>query len=132
MQITDGVSAQRIAKRTADTRIAVVDGQTVVIGGLMQESADRDREQGAVAGRSAADRRLVFDATIREPRENGAAAVFNPEVVLQPDGLEALGERVRAETEEIEHTVEPGALQRHLDRLKGIPASPHREPLLVP
>lgn len=131
VQISEGLSAQRVAKRTADTRIAVVDGQTVVIGGLMQERLTEDVSKVPLLG----DLPLIgglFRRTIENRAKTELLLFLTPEVVMQPDGLEALGARVRAETEEIEHTVAPGALQRHLDRLKGIPSPRDQEPLLVP
>jgi general secretion pathway protein D len=118
VQISEGLAASRIAKRTADTRIAVMDGQTVVIGGLMQERLTQNISKVPILG----DIPLLgnlFKRTIENKSKTELLLFLTPEVVMDPVDLVGMTQKIRDESENIDETVEPGALQRHLDKMTG-------------
>ncbi len=126
VQISEDFSAPRIAKRSADTRIAVMTGQTVVIGGLMQESITQNISKVPLLG----DLPIVGGLFKREQTDKAKTELLlflTPEVVMTPDDLVPMSQRVRAESETIDQTVAPGALQRHLDHMGGAAAG-HETP----
>lgn len=118
VQISEDLAASRIAKRTADTRIAVMDGQTVVIGGLMQERVTSNVSKVPLLGDIPIIGNL-FKRTVENKSKTELLLFLTPEVVMDPSDLVGMTQRIRDESENIDKTVEPGALQRHLDRMNG-------------
>lgn len=131
VQISEDFFAQRIAKRTADTRIAVVNGQTVVIGGLIQERVTEDVSKVPLLG----DIPLLgnlFKRTQTSRSKTELLLFLTPEVVMQPGDLEGLTDRVRGETDAVEDSVAFGALQEYLDRMRAVYGAPPASPPLAP
>ncbi len=56
-----GANVPSIDTRKMTTRVMVGDGQTVVLGGILETNAQRDRQEGAVAGRRPGARAPVQD-----------------------------------------------------------------------
>ncbi|MFW6059131.1 MAG: type II secretion system secretin GspD [Phycisphaeraceae bacterium] len=115
--ISENLNASLIAQRTAETRVAVGNRQTVVLGGLMEDRLDLTVNQVPLLG----DIPLLgelFKRTEREESKTELLLFLTPEVVMKPGDLEAMTERVRRETEQLDDTVNPGRFQEHLDSLK--------------
>lgn len=118
VQISEDLEAQLIAKRTADTRVAVKDGQTVVIGGLMQEQVTKDNSQVPLLGDIPGLGEL-FKRRQEKKSKTELLLFLTPEVIMNPVDLVGMSENVRKEVQVLNETVEPGALQRHLDTMEG-------------
>ena len=128
VQFSEGLNAPRVAKRTAETRIAVNDGQTVVIGGLMQDRVTKTIRKVPLLG----DIPLIGHLFKRTEETRGKSELLlflTPEVVMDPADLVGMSENIRNESENIEQTVEPGALQRHLDKMRGRDRSKDTAPI---
>lgn len=126
IEITDGVFAPRFPTRTADTRVAVNTGQTVVIGGLMQDQLDERIRKVPILGDIPVIRHL-FSRTERTRSKTELLLFLTPEVVMDPSELVEVSDRVRDEADHIQDTVEPGALERYLERMR-VPGPTDAEP----
>lgn len=118
VQISENLNAARIAKRTAETRIAVHDGQTVVLGGLMQDEVTKTVRKVPLLG----DLPLIgglFKRTQESTTKTELLLFLTPEVVMDPADLVGVTQKIRSDSESLENTIEPGALQRHLDAMRG-------------
>lgn len=119
VQISENLNASRVAKRTAMTRIAVNDGRTVVIGGLMQDQLVSTVTKVPFFGDIPVLGEL-FKRTQETKAKTELVLFLTPEVVMDPADLAGVTRHViDNEMENVKTTIEPGALQRHLDRMRG-------------
>lgn len=114
--ISENVSAPVFAKRSAQSRVGVKDGQTVVIGGLME---DRKTENvrgipglSRIPGLGALFRRKTTDKSKTE-----LLIFLTPHVALEPGDLQRMAEQEQAGLKLVPKAVTPGAFQDHLDGL---------------
>lgn len=115
--ISEQLDAQVIAKRFAETRIAIQDGQTVVIGGLMEDQYNLTEQKVPLLGDLPAVGAL-FRRT-REVKSKTELLLFlTPEIVRDIETLEAIGDQMHEDAEIVDDAVEPGTLKRHLDQMK--------------
>lgn len=115
--ISEELDAVVIAKRFAETRVAIQGGQTVVIGGLMEDKYTLTERKVPLLG----DLPLLGAAFRRtqEVKSKTELLIFlTPEIVQDAEDLEAIGNQMRGDTEFVEDAVEPGTLQRHLEQMK--------------
>ena len=92
-----GVTSPRILQRTADTTITVHDGQTIVIGGLINENFERYEEKVPLLG----DIPLLgwlFRSEKQVLLRNELVIVITPHVVRSPADLERVREITEGET----------------------------------
>ncbi|MEM6750954.1 MAG: hypothetical protein AAF612_10835, partial [Planctomycetota bacterium] len=130
VQISEDLAAITVATRSATTRVAVPDGQTVVIGGLMQEGVTSTVSKVPLLG----DIPLIgaiFQRTEETRTVTELLLFLTPEVVPTPADLMGVSQKVEAESEYIQRTVAPGALRKHLDRMRGVKPQP-TQPLVPP
>ncbi|MCX5672294.1 MAG: type II secretion system secretin GspD, partial [Planctomycetota bacterium] len=106
-------TARALAKRAAQSRVAVRDSQTIVIGGLM---ADRSTDTvskvpllGDIPGLGALFRRTVTTKTKTE-----LLIFLTPHVATVPDDLKTMAEDEQAGAKVIREAVEPGAFDEHM------------------
>ena len=125
VQISENLNATRVAKRTAMTRIAVNDGRTVVIGGLMQDQLVSTVSKVPFFGDIPVLGEL-FKRTQETKAKTELVLFLTPEVVMDPADLAGVTRNViDNEMENVKTTIEPGALQRHLDRMHARNRSQH-------
>ena len=106
-----GVTSPRILQRTADTTITVHDGQTVVIGGLINESYEHFTEKVPILG-DIPLLGLLFRSENTSLIRNELVIVITPHVIRSPADLD----RINALTDgEIGRMNLPGTL---LDQIK--------------
>ncbi len=115
--ISEQLDAQVIAKRFAETRVAIQGGQTIVIGGLMEDQYTLTESKvpllGDIPGLGALFRRK------QETKSKTELLLFlTPEIVTDVGTLEKIGEGIYKSTEIVENAVEPGTLEKHLFNMK--------------
>jgi general secretion pathway protein D len=96
--ISDTVNAQVIAKRSAETRVVVADGKTVVIGGLMEDNDTVSVSKIPILG----DIPLLgalFRRTIKSNTKTELLIFLTPYVVDTVDDLDILTLREQGQTE---------------------------------
>ncbi|MCH2135108.1 MAG: hypothetical protein MK101_00840 [Phycisphaerales bacterium] len=106
-----GVTSPRILQRTADTTITVHDGQTVVIGGLINESYEEFQDKVPFLG-DIPLLGLLFRSESSQLVRNELVIVLTPHVVRSPADFD----RVRDLTEgEVERLTLPEAMQDQIE-----------------
>ncbi len=115
--ISETLDAAVFAKRSADTRIAIRDGQTIVIGGLMQ---DRRRERirrvpilGSIPLVGA-----LFRRTVEEKDKTELLIFLTPHVAREPDELLDMTEDEMTGLRQMDEAVEPGVFDEHLEGMR--------------
>src|SRR5205085_8178845 len=87
VKISDNASAPVIAKRSAQSRVGVRDGQTVVIGGLMEDKKTDSVDKVPILG----DIPLLgalFQRRSTTKTKTELLIVLTPHVAAQPDSLQ--------------------------------------------
>ena len=115
--ISEQLNAQVIAKRLAETRIAIKDGQTIVIGGLMEDKNTSTERKVPLLGDLPAVGAL-FRRTQEVKSKTELLIFLTPEIIRDIEDLEAIGEKINDDTELVHEAVKPGTLQKHLDQMK--------------
>ncbi|MBM3846963.1 MAG: hypothetical protein FJ405_11850 [Verrucomicrobia bacterium] len=96
--IGTGVTAPVIAKRSADTVVMTPDGQTVVIGGLMQNSKTRSTSKIPLLG-DIPLLGMAFQRRIKSDAKTELLIFLTPHVVKEPNQLAGLTSREKGEVE---------------------------------
>ncbi len=115
--ISDTLDATIIEKRMAQTRIAIKDGQTIVIGGLMEDKNTVTERKVPILG----DLPVVGSLFRRKQEVKSKTELLlflTPEIIRDVEELEAIGEKINDGTELINDAVAPGTLQKHLEQMK--------------
>ena len=114
--IVRGVSAPVIANRSAQSRVTIRTGNTIVIGGLMQDQKTTTISKipilGDIPGLGALFTRYQDDRTKTE-----LLIFLTPHVALQPQTLPGMSEDEMRGTKLTPNAVEPGAFQEHFKNM---------------
>ncbi len=112
---TPGLSEQVWGKRLATSQVAVRNGQTIVIGGMIQDQETDTINKVPVLG----DLPLIgylFRHTVREKNKQEVLIFLTPIVAMTPEALRELSKaEEQSAGKELHNAVAPGAYQRHLD-----------------
>ncbi|MFK7790904.1 MAG: type II secretion system protein GspD, partial [Phycisphaeraceae bacterium] len=109
-------------QRELTTQVAVAHGQTVVIGGLVQDQlTETIRKVPLIAEIPLLGE--FFKRTERSKVKTELLLFLTPEVILTPDQLTPASEKIKSESETLENAVEPGLLEKHLEKLKATPGN---------
>lgn len=103
-------------QRTLTTQVAVADGQTVVIGGLMTDESRETIRQVPLLGDIPWVGQL-FRRTERSKVKTELLLFLSPEVIEDPSELSRTRDRILNEDTGMRGE-EPGLLQQHLDRIR--------------
>lgn len=129
--VAPDVQSPIIKKRTMTTRVAVERGQTVVVGGLVQDSLVETERKVPLLG-DIPVLGWLFRRTVRNKAKTELLVFLTPQVVEDPAQLGDLSRQLREEMERLDAAVEPGTLQRHLDRLAMVPVGQALPPVAPP
>ena len=124
--ISDTVDAPVFARRAAQSRVAIRDGQTIVIGGLMQDIITNTVSKVPILG----DIPLLGALFQRVEREKTKTELFifiTPHVARVPDDLKSMSKDEEAGGKAIHEAVEPGAFQEHMKGMQRGAAAPSPE-----
>jgi general secretion pathway protein D len=110
------VSAPVINSRSADTVVVVPDGQTVVIGGLMQNTKLDSTEKVPILG-DIPLLGLLFKHKVTSDAKTELMIFMTPHVVKKPSDLAAITASERAKAKESNKAFSEEDLNRYLDNL---------------
>ena len=134
VQIQPGVTAPIISQRSAQTRVAIRDGQTIVIGGLMQDSKNQTVSKIPLLG----DLPWVgalFQRNQTTKVKTELLIFLTPHVAMMPAMLEQMSKEEKAGMVIVPKAVAPGIYQEHMEGLNrggGARAQPAPRPRLDP
>ena len=115
--ISETVDAAVFAKRSAQTRIAIRDAETIVIGGLMQDEKTRSVKKVPVLG----DVPLLgalFRRTIDRKQKTELLIFLTPHVAHEANQLQAMSRDEMGGLQQMDDAVAPGVFQGHLEGLQ--------------
>ncbi|HEV2296158.1 MAG TPA: type II secretion system secretin GspD [Tepidisphaeraceae bacterium] len=115
--ISETVSSPIFAKRSAQSRVGVQNGQTIVIGGLMEDRKTQTVDKIPFLG----DIPIIGNAfkRTRMTKSKTELLIFlTPHVALRPDELKTMGEDELDGSKLVPSSVYPGAFQEHMRGLQ--------------
>ncbi len=126
--ISEDLEAETFATRSADTRVAVRDGQTIVIGGLIEDQiTDTVRKVPLLGDIPIAGH--LFKRTIQEKSKTELLIFLTPHVAEVAEDLTAISEteRERSNLEEDKRAAE--LFKKHMDAMRPMPSKKGALPL---
>ena len=115
--ISDNVDAPVFAKRSAKSRVAIRNGQTIVIGGLME-----DRKIETIKSVPGLGKIPLLGFFFRRKQENKVKTelliFLTPHVALQPEDLKGISDEESGRLKVIPDAVNPGTFDEHLKGLQ--------------
>lgn len=115
--ISDGVTAPLITKRSAQSRVSVRDGRTIVIGGLMQDQLSETIRKVPLLGDIPGIGEL-FKSRTRSKTKTELLIFLTPHVAAEPADLETMSKDEQQGMRLVPNAVEPGAFQEHMEGLR--------------
>ncbi len=115
--ISETVNAPVFAKRSAESRVAIRDGQTIVIGGLIEDRKTGSVRKVPLLG-SIPILGMLFRRTVDETTKTELLIFLTPHVAHQADQLLAMSEGELADTGAVTEAVEPGAFEKHMEGMQ--------------
>lgn len=112
--ISDTANAQVIAKRSAETRVSVADGKTVVIGGLMEDNKTDTIRKIPLLG-DIPVLGVLFRRTIKSKSKTELLIFLTPHVVLSSDDLQDMSHNEHQKTELEPKAFKDVKLDKYLD-----------------
>lgn len=115
--ISDTVEAPVFAKRSATSRVAIQDGQTIVIGGLMEDQKRDTIRKVPLLG----DIPLLgalFRRTKTEKSKTELLIFLTPHVASSPEMLQDISAAELGGTKIIPKSVEPGLFEKYMQDMK--------------
>ncbi len=116
VRVSEDFDAEVYAKRSAETRVAVTNGQTVVIGGLMEDNLTETVNKVPLFG----DIPLVgaaFRRTLRQKQKTELLLFLCPQTALTPAELQAVTDRARGQADLVRTVGESGAFDASLEEM---------------
>ena len=126
VNVGPGFSAPVISDRSAQSRVAVRDGQTIVIGGLMQDQKTLTVNKIPILG----DIPLIgfaFSRTQVSKTKTELLIFLTPHVAAYPEALEGMSQQETKGTRLTPNAVSPGVFQEHMRGMDRGQA-PHTQP----
>ena len=114
--IAANVSAPVFAKRSAQTRVGVKDGQTIVIGGLMQDQKTLT-ESGIPVLRRIPGLGTLFRHRTNDKSKTELLIFLTPHVAQDPGKLKPMSDVEKAALKIVPNAVAPGVFQDHMEGL---------------
>jgi len=124
--MSETVSAPVFAKRSAESRVAILNGQTIVIGGLMEDRKTETIHKVPLLG-NIPILGWLFRRTVEEKTKTELLIFLTPHVVREPEVLKAMSEDEMAGSKVVPEAVEPGAFEEHMKGMQRGAARPEDE-----
>jgi general secretion pathway protein D len=128
VRISETVEAPVFSRRAAQSRVAIRDGQTIVIGGMMEDRnldhVDKVPLLGDIPWLGALFRRTTLEKTKIE-----LLIFLTPHVAKVPEDLQGMSANELENSKVIRSAVEPGAFDNHMKGMNtgGTPKAPEEE-----
>ena len=110
-------SSPIFSQRYSQSRVAIRDGQTIVIGGMMQDEITKEIDKVPFLG-DIPVLGLLFQHSNEVKQKTELLIFLTPHVAKQPDELKGMTESEQSGTKIVQDAVEPGAYQNHLKGMK--------------
>jgi general secretion pathway protein D len=114
IQIAQNVNATVFDKRSAQSRVEVQDGQTAVIGGLMEDQANVTNNKVPILG----DIPFIgplFQRKTTDKTKTELLIFLTPHVASRPDLLKGMGEDELRHTKLVPNAISPGAFEEQME-----------------
>lgn len=111
--ISETVDAAVFAKRSSESRVSVRDGQTIVIGGLVEDQLKETVKKVPLLS----DIPLLggmFKHTKKEKEKTELLIFLTPHVATKPDDLQAMSEAEKLKSHLVPEAVGPGVFEEHM------------------
>jgi general secretion pathway protein D len=115
--ISSTTFAPVIAKRSAESRVAVKDGQTIVIGGLMEDRRTLAIDKVPLLGDIPVIGAL-FSRTQATKTKTELLIFLTPHVAARPESLQPMSDEEAAGTKLTPNAVAPGTFKEHMDGMQ--------------
>ena len=118
--ISEEVDAAVFANRSAECRVAVLDGQTIVIGGLMEDQETKSVKKVPLLG----DIPLLgglFRRTVTEKQKTELLIFLTPQVASGTEQLQKISDNERENSNIFQNIDENPALQKQIDNMESSP-----------
>ncbi|HSU67818.1 MAG TPA: secretin N-terminal domain-containing protein [Tepidisphaeraceae bacterium] len=125
--ISDRVNAPVFAKRSAQSRVGIKDGQTIVIGGLMQDQKTSTIDKVPILGDIPLLGALFQHARVTKSKTE-LLIFLTPHVAHQPDSLKPMSADEMKGTTLTPRAVQPGMFEHHMQGLERGEAPPETQP----
>ncbi len=115
--VSDTAAQPIIAKRSAQTRVGIRDGQTIVIGGLMEDRKTQTIDKVPILG----DIPILGEAFKhrQDKKTKTELLIFlTPHVAQSPESLESSSQEETRGTKLVPRAVAPGVYEDHMDGLR--------------
>jgi general secretion pathway protein D len=112
--ISEGATAPVFAKRSAQARVAIRDGQTIVIGGLMEDRNTDTVDKVPILGDLPGGLGAIFRHTVTQKTKTELLIFLTPHVALMPDELTGMSKDELTGAKVIQNTVDPETFKDHL------------------
>lgn len=120
VQISEDLFPEVFATRSASTRVAVLDGQTIVIGGLIEDQIKDTVKKVPLLG-DVPIAGALFKRTIRSKTKTELLIFLTPFVAKEPKLLTPISEAERARSNLGKDKETSDIFQRHMDAMEGKP-----------
>jgi general secretion pathway protein D len=128
VSVGPGVNAPVIADRSAESRVSIRDGNTIVIGGLMQDQKTLTVNKVPLLG-DIPVLGYLFSRTIVDKTKTELLIFLTPHVAQQPESLTSMSRDETKGTQLTPNAVAPGTFEQHLQGMKrGAVSSPQTQP----
>jgi general secretion pathway protein D len=118
--VSETVSAQAFATRSAETRVAVRDGQTIVIGGLIEDQIKDTVKKVPLLG-DVPLAGMLFKRTIKEKTKTELLIFLTPIVAKEPGELTAISEAERARSNLSSDGADGELFKKHMEAMSPPP-----------
>lgn len=115
--VSESVSAPVIAKRSAQSRVGVKNGQTIVIGGLMEDRTTKTVNKVPILG-DVPILGWMFKRTEDKKSKTELLIFLTPHVAARPEDLERMSNDETKGSRLLPNAVEPGVYQEHQEGMR--------------
>jgi general secretion pathway protein D len=115
--ISDNVSAPVFAKRSAQSRVGIKDGQTIVIGGMMEDRKTENVKAVPILGRLPGIGTL-FRRRTTDKSKTELLIFLTPHVAHEPGRLKPMTKDEEAGLKLVPKAVKPGAYEEHMEGME--------------
>jgi len=115
--ISETVDAEVFAKRSAQTRVAIRNGQTIVIGGLMQDNLTDTIHKVPLIGDIPGLGKL-FQRVEKTKSKTELLIFLTPHVADEPTKLRKMSKKEVAGSKAVRTAIEPGMFEEHLEGMR--------------
>ena len=123
-----GASSPIIDRRYAQNRVAILDGQTIVIGGMMQDSLSDTVDKVPFLGDLPAPLGTLFQHTVKTKVKTELLIFLTPHVAQEPTVLPVMSKDEMGGMKIVPDAVSPGTFEEHMRGLQrgGATSQPDR------